>query len=453
MTYFTQSITLLASFIAGAFELMKQNTISFINLVKAGLAAAKGDFEEADRLLKEAFDTGEIEKNVRRVMGEVAVSVGQFTGALAKAAEEEESVGFQTRQLADDMEALQASMEKANAKLTDFLNKMQEDTAELALKQARAATEAALRESYRQEDLARRHADNVARIMEGAAQSQRDAMERHSQNRISIERDYQRQVRDLQRDFEYEAEELARSRDAVGLLRAMRNHNKQLEDAKIAKNDQRKDADIAYRLERQAIDARKQEALQSLAEQEAREEEEFQRGLKRQQELQALHDKWAEEDRKRKYAKQLADMLKQFKSLEGMTDEKLDELLDRWRLYFGDLVDLALAEMQRVATITATGTGISQSGANVITLPPMIGPPPPPSTGPTGQMGLVSQMLAGIGRYKDIVSRVPPTNAAAANQSSRKDISVDVSGAALDPYIQRIVANSILEIERNVSGA
>jgi len=313
----------------------------------------------------------------------------------------------------------------------------------------RDAIESALQESYRLEDLAKKHADAVAQIMEGADESRKEAMKQHSEAKLEIEKNYQRRLRDIQSDFEYSAEELSRARDAIGLMRLMRQKDRELKEAATARDDAKTDSNEAYQKQLQTLDQQRQKALEDLAKQEAKEEESYQQSLKRQEELQKLHDQWEKEDRDRKNAQRLADLLENFTNMEGSTEEGLASLYALWEGYFGDLLTLAQtkqAELEQytnigTGTYTSTGTtnpaGKGQYQSNMYPNMPTV----------IGQSGQVSQLLASPAMLSPQMTlpRIQPESAS----SGRQALDVTVKGEAMDPYIQRQLALALMEIERN----
>lgn len=446
--YFGEVISIAAGGLAYIGVFLGEVIDTVVSVSKASAKAISGDMEGANDIIAEAFDRFlNTPERAKEAFGKAVLATGEFVGVVKDAGDAADKTGLDIQELAGAAAEFATAMTQATSMLQDFARSMQEDMADQALKAARAAQEAAMREAWELEDLARQHAERVAAIMESAAQSRRDAMERHSQERISIEIDLQRQLRDIRRRFEFEATELARGRDAVGLLQLIRRNKQEIDDAKIAAQDRRDDSDRQYQLELRQIDARRRKALQDLARQEAREAEVRARARAREQALQALHRQWEEEDRRRKYARQLADLLRQIGSMSGMTQSGLNILTTQWSNYFGNLLTMAYTYMAAINRAVVPGGMLTghPDFPNVQTGTPTGHPDFPV----IGQAGLVSQMLADTGgRFKEYgVSRVPAVNTQ--KSTDHKKIDVHVDGSGLDPYIQRVVARTLFEIERN----
>jgi hypothetical protein len=138
-------------------------------------------------------------------------------------------------------------------------------------------------------------------------------------------------------------------------------------------------------------------------------------------------------------------------SIEGITHEGLMNLIDLWKRYFGDLTSAATKYMEQLNRVIRPGGTYVPPGYPTV--------PQPQGRGyGVGQGGRVSQMMS-VGElslaerlYSNVaippIPKVPPSDM----RTERKEIIVKVSGEGLDPYIQRTVANALLEIWRNESG-
>ncbi len=389
--------------------------------------------------------------NLQGVFSENVRKAGEFTGAIETADKATDDLGNTAKQTANDVGVLSDAFGKANESLAEFYYQMQQDVLEQQIQEQRAEIEAALREAWRLEDLARRRNEQINQILQNANDAQEQALRQSAQNKLDIERNYRRQLRDIQDRFEYDASELARARDAIGLLRLMRQKKREMAEAKKARDDAVKDNQINYKRQLAEIDRQRQEQLQRLEDQFAREEEEFQRNKDREKQIQDLHDRWEDEDRKRQYAKRLADLLKNLKGMEGITDTELDALYTYWETYFGDLLTLA---QQKQAEITAIIQQSATDATNAFNNMNNSGYAPGthiyPGQTPTGQDAQVSQLLANpswITPRPTKASMSPTTQ----RSSDSRQLEVIVRGEAMDPYIQRQLALALMEIERNRS--
>lgn len=451
--YYGQIISMSIGSIAYIGTFVGEAVSSVVSVGRAAALAIAGDYEGANAVLEaeaERFLT--TADRAKEAFGNTVLEVGKFVGVVEEAGDAAADAAPGIDKAAKAAAELADAVDQANGMMEDFARKMQDDAAALAIKAAREAQEAALREAWALEDIARQHAERVAAIMQGAEESRQQAMQAHSQERINIEIDLQRQLRDIRRRFEFEATELARARDAVGLLQLIRRNRQEVEDTQQAAADRREDSDRQYQLELRQIEARRRKALQDLARQEAREAEVRERNRQRDDQLRRLHDRWEDEDRRRKYARQLSDLLRQIQGMSGMTQSGLNILTQQWSNYFGNILTMAWQYMNAINQVIIPGGGVAQSvGGHTIPYSTNI-----PSSGGTsssqvvGQAGLVSQMLADtLKRYREIgsVSRVPAVSPR--KSTDRKEISITVEGSGLDPYIQRVVARTLFEIERN----
>lgn len=247
-------------------------------------------------------------------------------------------------------------------------------------------------------------------------------------------------MEDILQEFNYEANELARKRDAVGLLELMRRNKREISEEEENAEERRQAALKNYNKTLKTMDESLQKQLKKAEEARVKEYEALNRNLARQAELKALYEQWEEEDRQRKLDKTLKEMVTYFQSLDGMTQAGLNKLLQDWGAYYNTLINLINTQNAAISAGTiVTGGTVPMTGGSQIGIPRA-------PVRLTGQGGQVSQLLAD---YLDSarIQRIPET---APNRSSEtKDIRVTVDGSGLDPYIQRVVARSLMEIERN----
>ncbi len=451
--YFAQALTLLVSFAYAG-------VLSVIEIAKtaAGIIGALFTFLTDDVEGWKQFDAvlddhAKRMKEVKRRGQDMMLTMSELTGLMDRAGEATEDAGFEFDKAAKDLMNLEEALEIANSRIEDFARSMEDAAAELAIKMSRRATEAALRESWAREDMERNHQARLRAIMEQSSSTKQAVAKRYAKSRIDIERDYQRRIRDLQRNFEFQASELARSRDAVGLLKLMRSHTEALKDADISRKDRLGDAKRAFKEEMKMMSDRIQEQLRRAEEAHRLQLENFERMKAREREIQVLQDKWAEEDRQAQYAKQLAELIIQMGSIEGITQEGLMDLIDLWKRYFGDLTGAATKYMKQLNRVIKPGGQYVPPGT-----PGYPTVPTPHGGHGVGQGGRVSQMMS-VGElslaerlYSNVAIPPIPKVPASDMRSERKEIIVKVSGEGLEPYIQRLLANGLLEIERNASG-
>lgn len=341
------------------------------------------------------------------------------------------------------------SLASANMKLTELQKSLEDEAAERAIQAGRDEIIAAINKAHQIEDIERNHADRVRDILENAGDSQAELAQQASDTRLQIETDYQTRLQEMLINFNFEAGELARKRDAVGLLSLMRQNKKQLSDEERAVQDRRTKANQSYQKAIQDLNKSLQDQLNKAEEARNSEYESLNRSLARQAELKSLYAQWEAEDRQRKLDATLADMWEGFKAMDGMTQSGLNKLLADWGSYYN-----ALNTMSSMYNTS----NASQYNANNIPAGSLSIPNVPagttiygthtynPATRNIGQAGQVSTLL--INSLDTANLRNIP---AVAPKSSRdkNDMHITVDGTGLDPYIQRLVVNTLAEIERN----
>jgi hypothetical protein len=362
----------------------------------------------------------------------------------------EEEVKEETKELTEAQEAqiiatqkLQDALASANYKLSELKKTLEEEAMERSIQAGRDEIIAAINRANQVEDIERNHADRIRDILSNVQDSRSDLARQTSENLLDVERDYQRRLRDILLNFNFEANELARKRDAVGLLSLMRQNKKQLGDEARAVEDRRAKARESYEKAVQDLDKSLREQLDRAEEARNRDYESLNRSLSRQAVLRNTYAKWEEEDRKRKLDKMLRDMFNGFTAMDGMTRSGLNQLLQDWGAYYSSLNTMASGWMYNANNIPAG----SLSVPNVPTGSTIYGTHTYNAiTRNTGQAGQVSSLLINsldTANLKNVPSVAPKSS----KEVDRIHITVD--GEGLDPHIQRVVANALLEIERN----
>ena len=257
----------------------------------------------------------------------------------------------------------------------------------------------------------------------------------------------------------------------------MQAKKREIEEAGIAREQEREDINTDYErrsedlrqaMERdraemrrdfqerlQELDKNLQEQLQKAESQRMQDIENLARSLERQRQIQAIHDRHAAEDRQRELNKKLADLGQNFAQMEGMTEDALARLLAEWGEYFGDLTALQEAF---AATFYSNMTPPAPGSPGYTGYAPGVFPPGMSWFGGsgyiTGQAGQVSQLLVpqfnggtGESMRAPMVSPLPAVSPRTTTEVREIKLSGDVSG--MEPFIQRILVNGLLEIERN----
>jgi hypothetical protein len=476
-----------------------------VDSFKAFVSFVKGDttWNDFGREIDESWERHMT--NIENNAASAFFGASDALGLIPKAAEEaEEAVDDYSKAVedaVDDSEALAAALKEVEKAFQDLQEEVEEELELDVIKRAREQVERELQESFRREDIERNFQDRLDKIKEQGGdkslknferwQEQRQqAAKDHSKRLVDIERSYQQNLKDLQEDFEADANELARKRDAVGLLALERRHKRNLGEAKKARDREKEDAQRSYdeQLEKlkESYEKFEDQITESIEDQidaaeKAREKEyeSFERSLDRQRQLRELHATWEEEDRQRELQKKLDDLGESFADIEGITADGLSGVLGEWEGFFGDLSGLYqsfIAEQQYLNSLIAAnapsplGLGSPLGLPNDPTAPGFLNNPyynrgsgrgrGGESTGSEnfGQMGQVSSMLAGMFnsiRVPDVAmagGSLPQRLESAPPQTTKKEIHVTADLTGIDPHMQQVVINTMMEIERNKGG-
>jgi hypothetical protein len=347
---------------------------------------------------------------------------------------------------------LAVAVKEANAQLQKLKETQERAAAERAIKAQRDEIEEELKLQWDREDQERASAERVQQILKNADDQRAELAQQAADNRYQIEVDYRKRLAELLENYNYEASELARKRDAVGMLALARQYKRDLEKEKKAQEERRQAAQEAYQKSVAELEKSVQKQLDAAEEARNKELESYQRNLDRQKELKALHDQWEEEDRQRKLDQTLEDMVKGFGSIEGMTAEGLQTLVNQWSEYFATLPQIVAANMDAAlktyqaysAAMGYDSGGIGDRGVAAASLGTAS-----VRSGLKGQSGIVSQLLTpeGIGNAASI-GQTPIVRPSSTNYEKR-ELLVRVDGNALNPHIQRQLVKTLEEIERN----
>jgi hypothetical protein len=474
----TKSVILVRAGFTALFKAWEQGVQIGLNLLTIVKAAASinpldpssinaNTIAEAMQARDAISDTFKVDK-WQQVQDWFNESVRESTELIKENETATENAGEATSKYAEiQANKLADALSLANAKLKQMKESMEDDALERQIKAQRDAIEEELRGQWAKEDMARTHAERIRQIMEGSEDSKTHLLEQANEARLNAEEDYRKRLQQIQEEFNFNASELARRRDAVGLLALIRSNKRQLEQEKKTYEDSRKKAQENFDKAMEQINATMQEQLAKAEEARVKELESYQRNLDRQRQLKELHDQWAQEDRDRQTRKMLDDMVKQFAGMDAVTREGLQTLLDDWGGYFK-----ALGEAINSYYSGMSGGGTS-GGSDEIISNPGGGEAGSSVTedlhdqeirdnrdydndGKIGQAGLVSSMLTPTTMTASALGSMPPSPARvpSVGGSNREavDITVKLDAPQMEPYIQRVVLNTLYEIERARNG-
>jgi len=489
--YFGQAVTLLVTYISTAVKAITEVMGVGIDMIGIFVLYFRNKVDEAEEATEKLYTRIEgLSDTILDFAGDTVQAMGEFMGVLESTEEGLEDVEDAVDGVSDALDDMHNAIVAARGVMGELKEELEMEAAKRAVEEYRKSVEDALRLSHRVEDLERRHLERLQKAYENYVKSRKraladlaareealvkkriegefDAALARTRKLIDIETDFQRTIQDLKSAFDFEASELARRRDAIGLRRLVRQHQRDLAEAKKDKGRQQVDAEKDYtrrladltlqiRREQEKLAADRKKRLRDLEEsyreqlakaEDARQRDytNLERSLARQKEVEDLHRRWKAEDRQKALREELTEMLDHFANVEGMTAATLRILLYKWEEYFGDLEWLVDEYMTRVEQRMSQAT-FASPGA-----PYGFGAVP----GVLGQAGQVSQLLASpVQARAPLVWNVPAVSAipavpAVRGSANRREIhlSGDVSG--LDPYMQRVLVAGIMEIERNV---
>lgn len=449
---FNQAWILAKATLAGVWAVMKDGITVIAHLAEGEYALLTGNValaEEQQKWLDDfgnGYDTAKTYWDAYNASAKASISVMQDVttvnnDAAASAAKEANAV----KQESDAVDAL-------NQNLTDLQKKLEEDKATAAIKAQRDAMEAAMRDSWARQDMAKSLADNITQIEQNSQDQRVQLVKQYAEQRWQIEHNYQIALKQLQEQFDVDSSEAARKRDAVSLLAIARKNQQDLKSLKENKDQQETDAKRNY--DNTVKDQQDALAKQIKAANDSynKQLQQYQQSKDREAQIQALHDKWAQEDIDRATKKQLQTFIDQYNGMDGATQAGLATVLADWGNYFTQLQTLINVRspdiMASISRLFSPFQGGTTQGYKA-------GSQPSSSSSVTGQAGLVTSMLTPSGMRAAALDTVPVSRLPSAQPvgygNNHKTIDVNVAGNALDPYIQRIVVQALMEIERNAA--
>ena len=491
---FLQLVSIIVGGMASAIEALKRTTAFLGGMAAAALAVGMGEFERSGELANAAAENmvgfGDA---VVEAFWNGTESAGQFFGIVDDGSEEAveavEEVADAVDDVADSSDAAAAAIDEMNAAFEGLKQRIDDEATRRQLDETRRQIKEQLQLSFRIEDIERNHQDRLnqihadaqkrrSQLQDDAEQARIDLAKARADRALQIEQDYQQRLKDIQTSFHREAEELARSRDAIGLLRLMRQKQYEVNEERKSVEQRRRENEENFQKQALALeeslakqqkdlDAALQEQLASVEDQRQKQYEALERQLERQRQLRELERQWEEEDRQAALKKELEDMVEHFSEMEGITAEGLAGVLEEWDDYFTDLAEIRqeFLELQQDIAALATQTMSAASlrrgssfgfGAGMLQ-------DRDPRTNPNydvgifGQAGQVSQQLAqptmappGPNFQPQMFTpqQVAPLPAASPGPSiDRREIIVKAEG--FSPEAERIVVRTLTEIERN----
>ncbi|MFA5035654.1 MAG: hypothetical protein WC479_00555 [Candidatus Izemoplasmatales bacterium] len=462
MTTLLKSLTLFKASVTAtekAFEILKSYGYTASEIEVAMLESATGVYstralsfmEEYQKAYADTFHELSITYGlVDEKTGEIIDKTKQLTEEEKKALETEKELARERETAVERQlvaaQKLQNALISANYKFTELKTSLEDEALERSIQKGRDDILAAISRARQIEDIERNNSERIQSILENAAEAKSELAIQAAEQSLQIEKDHQKRLQELLITFNYEAGELARKRDAVGLLSLVRQNKRQISEEERAVAERRTKAREEYLKTIQDMDESLQTQLRKAEEARQKEYESMNRNLRRQAELQNLYDKWAEEDRRRKLDRILRDMWNSFIAMDGMTQTGLNRLLQDWGVYFESLSALVNAYNSML------GISVPQSSSKtVIPVGTSQTSPGKYLTRNVGQAGQVSSELIDSGLINSLNSynlkRIP--SVAPSESQATRNMHITVDGTGLEPYVQRLVVNALIEVERN----
>ena len=219
-----------------------------------------------------------------------------------------------------------------NRQLEDMGTTHQRRMADLMLSELRRSQDVARDTARRQADIAADYSTKLQDLERQRVQQIEQVQSQHRRRQLDLEEQYQERLRDIQLNFADAADEALRSRDAVALLRAMRDRARGLRDAEHDRVKRQQDEEENYQEQLQQAAATHAERIRQAQEAYRRQQEDLRLSLRRQQEdraiayqrqLQdlALAEARQREDLQRNYARQQEDLRRNLLQSAGLWEQ------------------------------------------------------------------------------------------------------------------------------------
>jgi hypothetical protein len=174
----------------------------------------------------------------------------------------------------------------------------------------------------------------------------------HQQRQIDLEKRYRQQLADIEQRFADTAEEALRNRDAVMLLRAMRDRDRARRDAERDREEQQQEEQDSYREQLRQAEKSHREQLRSAQEALRRQEEQLRLSLQRQAEDRMISFRRQLQDMRTANARQREDMARSYDRQREDLQRHLLQQEGLWGVHLGRLQGMLT---QFVATLTWAG--------------------------------------------------------------------------------------------------
>lgn len=231
--------------------------------------------------------------------------------------------------IAAERKRLDISIEFAQKREDAARNNLQK-LADIQLKNQQDITDAAIDLERKEEDIARKY-----------AQDRIDLEKEQRQKRVDVERDYRLKLQDIQRQFLLDADEAEQKRDAVAFLRAIKERDKQVQEAQITRQRDIEELKVNGELRKEELRIQQAREIEEARIANERKLEDLRLNLERQIEAQNTA-----------FAQQLEDIaIGEQRKFEEAARARERDIEDAKKAYARKLEDLKLALAEELALI------------------------------------------------------------------------------------------------------
>lgn len=268
------------------------------------------------------------------------------------AADAVQAKGAADRQAAEEADKLTEAQTKVNEKLADAQQDFQRKLEDIDITTERKRLDIAIDFAQKREDAAKKNLQKLDDIQKKYGQDVDDAaielgrkeediarkfgqeridLERDQRKkRVEIEKDYRLKIQEIQRQFLTDAEEAERNRDAVAFLRAMKERDKQVQDAQLNRQQEIQETKTTGEQRKQELELQRQREIEDARIANERKLEDLKLNLERQ--IEAQNTAYARElddlrtNEQRKYEELAMARQRDIEDAQKAYDRKLEDL-------------------------------------------------------------------------------------------------------------------------------
>lgn len=305
-------------------------------------AAAEGAYYLTGARADEAAATGEVAEGL-------LLLTGAYEAARQKQQELYEKLTTIARQFSERMAEININLSR---QIEDMGIARARRLVDIAIAEARRVIDAARDAARRREDMQRDYTYRLQDIERERIEKLEAVRQQHRQREIDLEERYQERLRDIQFRFADAADEALRTRDAVALLRAMRDRARGIRDAERDRDKEQRTEDKNYQEQLQAAREANEERIRQAQEAYRRQEEQLRISLQRQAEDRIISLRRQLQDMNIAQGRQREDLARNYQRQQEDLQRHLLQQEGLWGAHLGRLQGM-LASF--VATMTWAG--------------------------------------------------------------------------------------------------